>query len=123
MNAENPEFLLVLCTYPNAAASAADPRSDHSMVPSIAEFCSQIIAVKLAACINQVENVTSTFFWNHKLDIATETLLLIKTTTALYDKLTALILQLHPYECPEIIAVPIVGGNKTYLDWVRDSVK
>jgi len=81
-----------------------------------------ILDKKLAACVNVVPGLHSMFWWQGKIDEQSEVLLIIKT---LQDKLGALIAavkQEHPYDTPEIIALPIIGGSDDYLQWLRDSV-
>ncbi|MBN1114248.1 MAG: divalent-cation tolerance protein CutA [Oligoflexia bacterium] len=87
----------------------------------------EIIAVslleeKLCACVNMLSGVKSLFWWDNKIDNAEELLLMIKTRQDLFEKLQARVKKLHPYDVPEIIAVPIVSGNKDYLDWLNNSV-
>jgi periplasmic divalent cation tolerance protein len=82
-----------------------------------------VLEQKLAACINIIPAMTSFFWWQGKIDEQTETLLIIKTVA---EKLTVLIEAVkknHPYEVPEIIALPVVGGSEDYLKWLRDSVE
>ena len=84
-----------------------------------AELIAQgLIKDKLAACVNIIENVYSLFWWKGKIDSAKEVLLVIKTRKALAAKLIKKIKSLHSYEVPEIIALPIVSGNKEYLEWI-----
>ncbi|MCX5702078.1 MAG: divalent-cation tolerance protein CutA [Candidatus Omnitrophica bacterium] len=89
-----------------------------------AELIAQgLIKDKLAACVNIIENVYSLFWWQGKIDSAKEVLLVIKTRKALAAKLTKKIKSLHSYEVPEIIALPIVSGNKEYLEWINESTR
>lgn len=81
-----------------------------------------ILDKKLAACVNVIPGLHSMFWWQGKIDKQPEVLLIIKT---LQDKLSALIAavkQEHPYDTPEIIALPIIGGSEDYLQWLRESV-
>lgn len=80
-----------------------------------------LLREKLAACVNIVENVDSHFWWQGKLDRAKEVFLIIKTRKSLFHKLAKKVKYLHSYEVPEIIALPIIAGNKQYLDWIDDS--
>ncbi len=77
-----------------------------------------LIERKLAACVNILAECTSVYRWHGRLETATEVPLLIKTRAAIYAELEAAIKSLHPYELPEIIAVPIKGGLPEYLEWV-----
>lgn len=82
-----------------------------------------LIEAKLAACVNIIGGVVSHFWWQAKLDCAQEVMLVIKTRGALFPKLAKKIKQLHSYEVAEIIALPIIKGNKAYLDWIDDSTR
>ncbi len=108
MNKETP-YLLVLSTCP-----------DQATAERIAQL---LVEEKLAACVNVIPDITSLFQWQGKLDRENEILLLIKTTAASYSALETLVRQQHPYELPEIIAVPIVDGLNDYLDWVSSNTK
>ena len=77
-----------------------------------------LIERKLAACVNILAECTSVYRWQGKLETATEVPLLIKTRAAIYDDVEAAIKSLHPYELPEIVAVPIERGLPAYLEWV-----
>lgn len=79
-----------------------------------------LIKSKLAACVNIVGDIKSLFWWKSKVDIAKEALLIIKTKKTLINKLIKEVKSLHSYEVPEIIALPIVAGNKKYLDWINE---
>lgn len=76
----------------------------------------------LAACVNQLPEVTSTYAWEGQLQTETEILLLAKTARSRLAALTNRVHALHPYELPEVIALPVCGGSQRYLDWVRQSV-
>lgn len=99
-------FILVFCTCPKGAIS-----------DSISEA---IVKSKAGACVNKVNGVLSTFLWENKLNKLEEDLLIIKTTMNNYEKLSNIILKEHPYDCPEIIALPIIKGHTEYLSWVKD---
>ena len=83
----------------------------------------ELLKDKLAACVNIVENVRSLFWWQGKVDSAKEALLIVKTRKALMHKLIQKVKSLHSYEVPEIIALPIVCGNKEYLKWINESTR
>lgn len=78
-----------------------------------------LIERKLAACVNILAECTSVYRWKGKMETAAEVPLLIKTRAALYEEVEAAIKSLHPYELPEIIAVPIEHGLPEYLEWVN----
>lgn len=81
----------------------------------------ELIRAKLAACVNILENVESHFWWEGKIDTAKEALLIVKTKKNLLNKLIKKVKSRHTYEVPEIIALPIISGNKRYLEWIDES--
>jgi len=82
-----------------------------------------LLIQKKAACVNVVPGVSSFFWWQDKLDSAQESLLIVKTKASLLNELVTLVREIHSYDVPEIIALPIVGGNKDYLEWIGKEVK
>jgi periplasmic divalent cation tolerance protein len=76
----------------------------------------------LAACVNQLPGVHSTYTWAGRVEEADETLLYVKTTLARYGELERRVRELHPYEMPEMLAVPVAAGFGPYLDWIKRSV-
>jgi len=83
----------------------------------------QLIKNRLAACVNIVNNIESVFWWQARVDKAKEVLLLIKSKRQNFKKIVKLVKSLHSYEVPEIIALPIVGGEEKYLKWIDESVR
>ena len=78
----------------------------------------------LAACVNIVSPIQSIFLWQGKKQNDEETLLIVKTTLDMFSsKLVPLVQEIHPYDIPEIIALPIVLGSEPYLNWIEESVK
>jgi len=75
---------------------------------------------KLAACVSAISGVRSLYLWRGSMESASETLLLIKTRANLVGELIEEVRRLHPYEVPEIVAVPISDGFKGYLDWIDE---
>jgi periplasmic divalent cation tolerance protein len=73
---------------------------------------------KKAACVNIVPGMDSLFRWKGKLDSARESLLLVKTKASLFPEIISLVEEIHSYEVPEIIALPIIGGSEDYLKWL-----
>lgn len=76
-----------------------------------------LVVRKLAACAN-LTPVTSIFFWDDAMQDESEILLIVKTRAALFDALMQAVKDLHSYDTPEIIALPIVRGSQDYLDWI-----
>ncbi|MCX8018224.1 MAG: divalent-cation tolerance protein CutA [Rhodocyclaceae bacterium] len=85
---------------------------------SARDLAARLIELRLAACVNLLAPCRSVYRWQGKLEEASEVPLFIKTTAARYAELEAAIRAQHPYELPEIIAVPIANGLPAYLDWV-----
>ena len=102
------DVLLVWCTCPADAAG---------------RLAEALVGERLAACVNRIGPVQSTHRWQGAIESASETLLAIKTTAARYAELEARLRELHPYEVPEILATPVLGGLPEYLAWVRGSVE
>ncbi len=96
--------LVVLCTCPTDAADA---------------IAGGLVKDKLAACVNTIKGISSVYRWHGNLETASESLLLIKAASQDYDKLEQRLRALHPYELPEIIALPIDRGYAPYLDWLE----
>ncbi len=83
----------------------------------------KLLDQKLIACANIVGPVTSLFWWKEKISQEKEFLVLMKTHSDIFDKLAAIIKQMHSYEVPEIIAVPIAKGEQTYLKWLNGTLQ
>ena len=82
-----------------------------------------LLTQRKAACVNIVPRVNSFFWWQGKIDSEQECLLVAKTKASLLDEIVNLVREVHSYEVPEIIALPIVGGNQDYLEWMGTEVK
>ena len=81
-----------------------------------------LVSESLAACVSRLPGVQSTYRWEGKLVTEQEVLLMIKTTGERFDAMRTRLLTLHPYDVPELIAMPVENGHQAYLDWVRNSV-
>lgn len=101
--------LLCLCACPDEASAAAIARS--------------LVQERLAACVNRLPAVRSTYRWQGQVEEAEEVLLLIKTTKDRLDDLIGRVQALHPYELPELIAVEAEGGLAPYLTWVDEQTR
>jgi len=86
---------------------------------SAQKLAAVLIEQRLAACVNVQSPCTSVYRWQGKVETATEVPVFIKTTREHYPALETAIKANHPYELPEIIAVPLVAGLPAYLEWVR----
>jgi len=104
-----PEALLVITTLPDQ--DAAERLADS------------LVETGLAACVNIGAAVTSIYRWDERLQRGTELMLTIKTTRARYPALEKAIVDGHPYELPEVIAVPITAGLSEYLAWIEACTK
>ncbi|WP_115225604.1 divalent-cation tolerance protein CutA [Iodobacter fluviatilis] len=82
-----------------------------------------LVTARLAACVNQLAPVQSTYRWNERIEIAREVPLLIKTTQTAYPVLEAWLQENHPYEVVEIIALSPVAGLPAYLNWLSKEVQ
>jgi periplasmic divalent cation tolerance protein len=82
------------------------------------QLAERLVEESLAACVNCLPGVTSVYRWQGKVTTDSETLLMIKTTADRFEALRARLVELHPYELPELIAVPIEHGHAPYLAWV-----
>lgn len=78
---------------------------------------------RLAACVQIVGPITSTYQWKDNLEEAEEWLCLIKSKRNLFEKLEGKIKEVHPYKVPEIIALPIISGSEDYLEWLQNELK
>jgi len=104
-----PETLLVITTLP-----------EHKVAEELAV---NLVEQGLAACVNIGAPVTSVYKWQGRLERGTEVMLTIKTTRTSYPALEKAIAQSHPYELPEVIAVPIAEGLPDYLAWIEACTK
>ena len=78
-----------------------------------------LVTDRVAACVNILPGCTSVYRWQGKLERADEVPLLIKTTRETYARMETELRKLHPYELPEIVAMPVTAGLPAYLDWVH----
>jgi len=82
-----------------------------------------LVKERKAACVNIVPRISSLFWWQDKVDSAQESLLIVKTEASVLNEIVRLVRELHSYDVPEIIALPIIGGNQDYLEWIGKEVK
>jgi uncharacterized protein involved in tolerance to divalent cations len=81
-----------------------------------------LLEERLAACVNIVPGVESVYRWKDAVETAQETLLVIKTTAAAFAALRGRILEIHGYDVPEVLAIPVVEGAAEYLKWLGEQV-
>ena len=103
MPTELPNPIVVITTCP-----------DEEMASRIA---TALVERKLAACV-QASAITSTYRWQGAIESAREVRLMIKAKSADYDAIQACIVELHTYQNPEVIALPVIAGSRSYLDWI-----
>jgi len=100
------EYLLVFITVPHGEVAE--------------QIAGALVKDGLAACVNIVRNVHSIFSWQGKIERESEDLLLVKTRAERLEKLTQKVVDLHPYDVPEIIAHSLEAGYSPYLQWIDD---
>jgi len=81
------------------------------------------LEAKLAACANIVPAVESHYWWEGKLEQSDELLLILKTRQALLPKLERTVREIHPYDTPEFVALPLTAGSRKYLAWLEDNTE
>lgn len=102
------QYLVVFCTCPDDATADS--------------LASALVGENLAACVNRVAGVRSTYRWEGRMHDDEEILLIIKTSAQRLATLSARIQALHPHEVPEVIAVEVAGGSERYLAWLGQTV-
>ncbi len=100
------DAIVVLCTCPDEGSAR--------------ELAQALLDEKLAACINLLPQVTSLYSWQGKQEESQEVQLIIKSRRTLFGILQQRITALHPYEVPEILALPVMCGNTAYLQWLQE---
>ncbi|WIM04995.1 MAG: divalent-cation tolerance protein CutA [Candidatus Nitricoxidivorans perseverans] len=103
------DTLLVLTNLPDDASARA--------------LAGRLVEARLAACVNILAPCRSVYRWQGRVDETGETPLLIKTTTGRYPALEAEIRAAHPYELPEIVAIPVTAGLPAYLEWITKETR
>ena len=81
-----------------------------------------LVESRLAACVNRLKAVQSIYRWQGKIESSEEELLIVKTRRDLFERLKEKIQQLHSYQVPEIIALPIIEGSENYLRWLDEDL-
>ena len=102
-------FVVVLCTVPDEDTGARIAR--------------RLVESRLAACVNRVPCIASTYRWQGAIQEDAESLLVIKTRAALFDRLAREIAEAHPYDVPEVVALPMAACHGPYAAWLVDSTE
>jgi uncharacterized protein involved in tolerance to divalent cations len=102
------EAVVVLVTVPNAETAA--------------RIADALVGEGLAACVNVLPEIASTYRWQGRVERDREQLCIVKTIRDSFERVRARVIELHPYEVPEVIALPIVAGHDPYLQWIVASV-
>ena len=91
---------------------------DEEMAAVIARA---LVEESLAACVNIVRGIRSIYSWQGNIEDETEVLMIAKTKKGLFDKLSQRVKELHSYQTPEIIALPVIAGSPEYIAWLNDA--
>lgn len=102
------EYIVVYCNCPDEASAK--------------QIAAKLIHAKLAAAVNLLPIMQSIYHWQDKIVEASEIQLLIKSKSQRFEQINQLIRSIHPYETPEIIATPIIAGDRQYLTWIDNTV-
>ena len=86
------------------------------------KIATKLVQEKLAACVNIIPNIKSIYRWKDKISTDSEFLLIIKTVQRVEEEIFKKICKLHSYDTPEMISIPVTGGEKNYLNWLSKSV-
>jgi periplasmic divalent cation tolerance protein len=106
---DDSEFVVIYSTYPDAASAK--------------KTAAALVEAKLAACVNIHSPITSIYEWQGRQEVTSETAIFIKTRRALAEIAITTARAQHPYTLPCFLALPIVGGNADYLDWLRQQTR
>lgn len=87
------------------------------------EMATKLVRERLVACAQVCGTIQSIYPWKGVCETSRETLLLAKTTLPLFERLESAVRADHPYECPQIVALPIVTANADYLDWLNEQLQ
>ncbi|MBI4397820.1 MAG: divalent-cation tolerance protein CutA [Candidatus Omnitrophica bacterium] len=87
------------------------------------QIARRLLRSRVCACVNVIRGISSFYWWKGKIDSSKEAILFIKTTKVKFPRLASLLEKIHPYEVPEIIALDIQEGRKSYVHWIQESLK
>ena len=103
------EILILVCTCPDAATAR--------------RLAGGLLERKLAACVNILPEIRSMYRWQGELHDDSEALMVVKTVQSAYAEVEAWLLQHHPYDVPEVLAVQVQAGSAAYLEWVQNEIE
>ena len=83
----------------------------------------ELVASRLAACVNILDNMNSFYRWDGEIQNDTEVVMIAKTTEDRTPELVEKVKSMHSYDCPCIVSLPVLGGHQPYLDWIAEEVK
>ena len=83
----------------------------------------ELVSSRVAACANIIDNINSIYWWDGEIQDDTEAILILKTRDSLVPELIEKVKSIHSYDCPCIVSLPILEGNKPFLDWVYNETK
>ncbi len=108
-SAPGAEAIVVLVTAPNEEVAA--------------ELARRLVEERLAACGNLLPRIRSIYRWEGAVEDAAESLLLLKSSCDRFEALRARVVELHPYDCPEVLQLGVEAGHRPYLEWILESVR
>lgn len=103
------EFIVIYCTVPNKNEGR--------------EIAKALVKYKLVACVNIIDKIESIFSWDGQMQEEKEALMIIKTKKSLFDGVNKVIQKLHSYNVPEVIAMPVIEADETYLKWIAHETR
>jgi len=102
-------FIQIQITFPTAESAAG--------------MAEKLVREKLVACAQVCGSVQSFYIWKGARETSKETLLLVKTALPLFERVESAVRSEHPYECPQIVALPIIAANEDYLNWLKEQIQ
>lgn len=105
----NAEEIVIFITAPSEEEAARIARA--------------LVESRLAACVNIINKIRSIYSWQGEIEDDAEVLMIVKTQRKLFDALSAKVRELHSYDVPEIISLPITNGSEDYLNWIKQSTE
>ena len=83
----------------------------------------ELVSNRLAACVNIIDNMNSIYWWNGEIHEDSEVVLIAKTKEDLVPELTEKVKALHSYDCPCVVSIPLLAGNREFLEWILEETK